>query len=120
MTTLALRGPDAGGNVPGLARGQTLQRRRPVSPPRPGSGTASEDRCPAPPPRPSCRRGYAGPGKGNAMGPDFWREMPEALQRLPASCLCPLPALHRGAAGAAAPPPPARAGVRNSWRGRRA
>src|SRR5689334_25178506 len=23
-----------------------------------------------------------GPGKGNAMGPDFWREMPEAFARL--------------------------------------
>src|SRR5437868_9261236 len=23
-----------------------------------------------------------GPGKGNAMGPDFWREMPEAFTRL--------------------------------------
>ena len=23
-----------------------------------------------------------GPGKGNAMGPDFWREMPEAFAEL--------------------------------------
>ncbi|WP_434127554.1 hypothetical protein, partial [Enterococcus faecium] len=25
-----------------------------------------------------------GPGKGNAVGPDFWREMPEALRELEA------------------------------------
>src|SRR6266571_3834265 len=25
-----------------------------------------------------------GPGKGNAMGPDFWREVPEAFERLDA------------------------------------
>src|ERR1700736_6194071 len=25
-----------------------------------------------------------GPGKGNAMGPDFWREMPLAMERLDA------------------------------------
>jgi len=29
-----------------------------------------------------------GPGKGNAMGPDFWREMPELSPRLIAMKKC--------------------------------